>query len=117
MTAPAAGTVHAGIKASGWHVDAVGICPIQNNFSLFARLGALFNAVKTSVSSTGAVVFAPGTNTSPKHSGSDWKLGIGAGHDFTPTVGARVEWGARQQTDFELGPGTNGANRSGCLAR
>jgi len=63
MTAPAAGTVHAGIKASGWHVDAVGICPIQNNFSLFARLGALFNAVKTSVSATGAVVFAPGTNT------------------------------------------------------
>jgi len=92
MTAPAAGTVHADVKASGWHVDAVGIWPLQNNFSLFAKLGVIFNEVKTSAGTTGAVAFAPGTNTSPKHSGSNGKLGIGAGYDFTPTVGARVEW-------------------------
>jgi OmpA-OmpF porin, OOP family len=92
MTAPAAGTVHADVKASGWHVDAVGIWPIQNNFSLFAKLGVIFNEVKTSAGTTGAVVFAPGTNTSPKHSGSNLKLGIGAGYDFTQTVGARIEW-------------------------
>jgi OOP family OmpA-OmpF porin len=91
MTAPAAGTVHADVKASGWHVDAVGIWPIQNNFSLFAKLGVIFNEVKTSLGTTGAVVFEPGTNTSP-HSGSNAKLGIGAGYDFSPTVGARVEW-------------------------
>jgi OOP family OmpA-OmpF porin len=92
MTAPAAGTVHADVKASGWHVDAVGIWPLQNNFSLFGKLGVIVNEVKTSAGTTGAVAFAPGTNTSPKHSGSNLKLGIGAGYDFTPTVGARVEW-------------------------
>ena len=59
---------------------------------LFAKLGALFDEVRISASATGAVVFAPGANTNPKHSGSNWKLGIGAGYDFTPTVGARVAW-------------------------
>jgi OmpA-OmpF porin, OOP family len=92
MTAPAVGTSHAEIKASGWNADAVGIWPIQNNFSLFGKLGVIFNEVKTTLGTSGAVAFAPGTNTSPKHSGSNWKLGIGAGYDFTPTVGARVEW-------------------------
>jgi len=71
MTAPGSGTVHADLKASGWHVDAVGIWPIQNNFSLFAKLGVIFNEVKTSLGTTGAVAFVPGTNTSPKHSGSN----------------------------------------------
>jgi OOP family OmpA-OmpF porin len=92
MTAPAVGTFHADSKASGWHVDAVGIWPMQNNFSLFGKLGLIFNEVKTSLGTTGAVALPAGTNTSPKHSGSNLKLGIGAGYDFTPTVGARVEW-------------------------
>ena len=86
-------SMHADVKASGWHVDAaVGIWPVQNNFSLFAKPGALFSEVKTSASATGAAVFAPGANTTPKHSESNWRLGIGAGYDFTPTIGARVEW-------------------------
>src|SRR6266480_7982178 len=51
-------SMHADVKASGWHVDC-------RRYSFFAKPGALFNEVKTSASATGAVVFAPGTNTTP----------------------------------------------------
>ncbi len=92
MTAPGFGTVQANVKASGAHLDALGIWPLQNNLTLFGKLGALYDTVETNASTTGAVVFPAGTNTNPKHSGLNWKFGLGAGYDFTPTVGARVEW-------------------------
>jgi OOP family OmpA-OmpF porin len=104
VTAPAVGTSGAETKASGWHIDGLGILPFQNNFSLFAKIGVIYNEVKTSRSVSGAVGFAPGTDRNPKHTGLNAKFGVGAGYDFSPAIGARVEWErANQLGDNSVG--------------
>ncbi len=92
VTAPATGTLHGDIKASGWNIDAVGTLPLANRFSVFGRFGGFYNELKTSFSTTGAVALSPGVDPNPKKTKLSWKFGLGAGYDFTDKVGARVEW-------------------------
>ena len=87
-TAPAA-TVSGTIKNSGVNLDAVGILPLQNNFSLFGKIGACYNETKDSLAATGGLVV---TNPNPKATETDLKLGLGLQYDFTKTIGARLEW-------------------------
>lgn len=87
-TAPA-GTLQGTLKVSGFNLDAVGILPIQDNFSVFGRVGVQYAETKDSFSGTGAVVV---TNPNPKKSETNYKMGLGAGYDFTKTVGLRAEW-------------------------
>lgn len=83
------GTAHSEIKATGWNIDAVGIVPLQNNFSVFARLGVIRPEVKLDVTATGPAGTASGSD---KDTSSKAKYGLGVQYDFTKTVGLRGEW-------------------------
>lgn len=103
FSAPA-GSVSASIKASGVHVDAVGIWPLQNNFSLFGKVGGIYTETKTSLATSGGVAFVAGTNTNPKKSELNLKYGLGAQYDFTQSIGVRAEWErARKVGDSSTG--------------
>jgi OmpA-OmpF porin, OOP family len=92
FTVPAGSSVNASFKASGVHVDAVGIWPLQNNFSLFGKVGGIYTEMKTSLSTSGGIAFVPGVNTSPKKSELNLKLGLGAQYDINQSIGVRAEW-------------------------
>jgi OOP family OmpA-OmpF porin len=91
VTAPAIGSLKGTVTATGLHIDAVGILPLQGNFSLFGKVGAYFNEVETRVTSTGAVVVLAGRSNFT-HSDTNLKVGVGAAYDFNQSVGLRVEW-------------------------
>ena len=72
-----------------WSFDLLGIAPLGNNFSIFGRAGLLYSETKQSATLTG-----PGGTVSVAFKDNDWnwKLGIGAGYEFTPQFGVRAEW-------------------------
>lgn len=83
------GSLAGQIKLQGFNIDAVGILPIAEKFSVFARIGAQYAQAKDSFAGTGAVV---PTNPSPSKSELNYKAGLGAQYDFTESVGLRGEW-------------------------
>jgi OOP family OmpA-OmpF porin len=87
-TAPP-GTLNGKIKLQGVGVDGVGILPVTERFSAFARLGLQYAKAKDTFTGTGAVNV---TNPSPSKSGAGYKVGLGAQYDFTPALGLRGEW-------------------------
>jgi OOP family OmpA-OmpF porin len=87
VTAPSAGSFGVSIKSSGFHVDAVGILPI-NRFDLFAKAGVIYTTTKADFSSSGAVS-APGNN---KKSEFDGKYGFGASYRLSQALALRAEW-------------------------
>ena len=99
VTAPAAGTVATNIRTSGGFLDLVGTLPLQNNFSLLGKVGAIYSETKASLATTGAVALVAGVNRNPKENETNFKLGLGAQYDFTKTVGLRAEW----ERFFKLG--------------
>lgn len=70
---------------NGLFLDAVGIIPLQNNFSLFGKLGIY--SIKTELSASG-----PSGSLTQSSTDSDLHWGIGAGYDFNKNVAARLEW-------------------------
>jgi OOP family OmpA-OmpF porin len=117
VTAPASGSVKADIKASGWNLDIVGIWPFTNRFSVFGRFGGFYNELKTSITSSGAVVITGG-DTNPKKSKLSWKYGFGAGWDFTDRLGARIEFESyRDLGDDSTGKGDVNLFSIGMLVR
>lgn len=91
VTAPAAlvGSAVADIKTNGYHIDGVGIMPLQGGFSLFGKLGAIYATTKTSLATSGGVIAG---GTSAKRSDWSWKFGVGAGYDFSRSLGLRFEY-------------------------
>ena len=87
-TTPAA-TLSGTIKNSGINLDAVGILPLQNNFSVFGKVGAYYNETKTDCAAAGALVCV---SPSAKATETDLKLGLGLQYDITKNVGVRTEW-------------------------
>ena len=83
-----AGTLAGSIKLSGWNLDGVGILPVSDKFSLLARLGAQYAEARDSLSASGAVAV---TNPSPRKRATNYKAGLGAQYDFTPSIGMRAE--------------------------
>lgn len=83
------GTGTANAKASGVNVAVLGILPINEAFSAFAKLGVIDAKVKTDVSATG-----PGGSASASASSTKLKTtwGIGASYQFSKQVGVRVEY-------------------------
>lgn len=70
---------------NGAFIDAVGIIPLQNNFSIFGKLGLY--SIKSELNGSG-----PGGSVSASHTTGDITYGIGAGYDFTRNLAARLEW-------------------------
>jgi len=89
FTGPVAGTVKAEWKADGWGIGIVGKLPINEQFSVFARVAAVDAKVKLNVSASG-----PGVSVSDSADSADWKgnYGLGAQWDFTKQFGVRAEY-------------------------
>lgn len=86
--APVTGSAGATIKSSGFHLDALGILPL-NNFDLFAKAGVIYTTTKTDFSSSGAVT--SGTSGGKK-SELNGKVGLGAAYRLSQALTLRAEW-------------------------
>ncbi|MBA2548242.1 MAG: outer membrane beta-barrel protein, partial [Burkholderiaceae bacterium] len=82
------GTLSGNIKVRGVNLDLVGILPITERFSAFARAGVNYAEARDSFSSTGAVSVL---NTNPKERDTNYKFGGGLQFDFTRRLGMRLE--------------------------
>jgi OOP family OmpA-OmpF porin len=91
-TAPVAGTIVGNIRATGVFTNVVGTFPLQQNFSLIGKLGALFSETKANLSTTGGIALVAGANPSPKESEKNFKLGLGAQYDVSKKIALRGEW-------------------------
>jgi OOP family OmpA-OmpF porin len=83
------GTLDGSAKFQGANIDAVGILPLGANFSAFARGGLTYVQTKDSFSRSGAVTVS---DPSPKKNSGNYKFGLGAQYDFTPSLGLRGDW-------------------------
>lgn len=97
-TAPA-GTLDGSIKLRGVNLDAVGILPINEKFSVLGRFGLNYAEARDSFSGTGAVSVA---NPSPSKRDTNYKFGAGLQYDFTKLLGMRAE-AERYRVDDAVG--------------
>jgi OmpA-OmpF porin, OOP family len=76
------------VEASGLNIAAVGILPLNNNFSLFAKFGFINAKVETSVKASSGGFSASGSEDS-----TDLKpmFGVGAAYAITDRLSIRVE--------------------------
>ena len=86
---PSAGTLSGNIRLQGLNLDAVGILPITEKFSVFGRLGINYAEAQDSFSKTGLAPVP--TNLNPSKREVNPKAGIGVQYDFTKSLGMRVE--------------------------
>lgn len=84
-----AGTKSGNIKLQGLNVDAVGMLPLADKFSVFGRLGLQYAEAKDNFSSTGAVPVP--ANPNPGKNAANYKAGMGLQYDFTESLGMRAE--------------------------
>jgi len=83
-----AGTLSGNLKVRGLNLDAVGILPVTERFSVLARIGMQYAKTRDSFAGTGAVLVA---NPRPSERDTNYKYGLGLQYDFTPSLGMRVE--------------------------
>lgn len=87
--APIAGTVTANWKPHGYYIDAVGIVPVNEQFSLFGKAGAIFSRLDARVAASAAGV---AVRASADENETNLKLGVGAQYEFTRNFGVRLEY-------------------------
>lgn len=83
-----AGTLTGRIRLKGVNIDAVGILPISEQFSVFGRVGLNYAQAKDNFVGTG---FVNVLNPNPSKSDLNYKFGIGLQYAFTPAFGMRLE--------------------------
>jgi len=83
------GTLSGNIKLQGVNLDAVGILPITEQFSVFGRLGVNYAEARDNFTSTGAVPVP--VNPNPRWNEINYKFGAGLQYDFTKALGMRLE--------------------------
>ena len=100
-TPPAlAGSQSGSIKLNGLNIDAVGMLPLTEKFSAFARVGLSYAQAQASFSSSG---IAPATtNPSPSKTAANYKLGMGVQYDLSKAWGVRAE-AERYRIDDAIG--------------
>ena len=86
-TTPPSRTLTGKIKLQGLNLDAVGMQPINDRFSVFGRLGLNYAQAKDSFTNS---VSAP-TNPNPSKDSINYKAGVGVQYDFNKSLGMRVE--------------------------
>jgi OOP family OmpA-OmpF porin len=89
-TAPPAlpGTMAGHIKLQGVNLDAVGILPITEKFSVLGRVGLNYAQARDTFVGTGSVTV---TNPNPSKNQVNYKFGAGLQYDFTKSLGIRAE--------------------------
>jgi OOP family OmpA-OmpF porin len=80
------GTQTGATKFQGLNLDAVGILPFSEKFSALGRIGLTYTEAKGTFSGIGV------TESNPKKSEGNFKLGAGLQYDFTSNLGLRGEW-------------------------
>lgn len=80
------GTADGSIEVMGLNLDIVGILPITENFSAFARVGATYAQAEDSF---GGTLFV--TDPNPKEESLNYKFGAGLQYAITDAVGVRLE--------------------------
>jgi OOP family OmpA-OmpF porin len=83
-----AGSMTIDVSLDGWFVEAVGLLPLANNFSLFGKLGTVWGTAKASARTTGAIRVT-GMGTDDDLSG---KIGLGMQYEFANKLGIRAEY-------------------------
>lgn len=84
------GVLSATAKAKGWTIAGVGTIPVNDSFSAFVKLGAIYAKVDA-----GATASSPDYGSfAASESASKWKTayGFGATYHFNKQVGIRVEY-------------------------
>lgn len=87
-TGPAA-NVGGSVRAYAWSLEAVGLAPVSERFSVFGKLGLQRWDTDAHLAATNAGV---ASSTTLGARGNDWKLGLGARYDLSRNVGVRFEW-------------------------
>lgn len=77
------GGVNINVESTAWDLVGVGTFPINNQFSVYGKLG--FYRAETEVSSNVA-------GGSGDKNTTDFTFGVGVRYDFTRNVGLRAEW-------------------------
>jgi OOP family OmpA-OmpF porin len=82
------GTLNGNIKIKGVNLDAIGVLPITEQFSVFGRFGLNYAQVRDNFTSTGNVVL---TNLTPGINKINYKFGSGLQFAFTKALSVRAE--------------------------
>ena len=78
------GPINLNVELTGVTVQAVGIVPFGNEFSVMGRIGAILWDLNSSVS-------VPGFSVADSDSGVDIAMGVGAQYKFTRNFGIRAD--------------------------
>lgn len=98
-TTTPAGALDGSIRLRGLNLDAVGILPINERFSALGRFGLTYAQARDSFGGTGAVVVG---NANPRHSGVNYKAGVGLQYAVTDALALRAE-AERYRVDDAVG--------------
>jgi len=83
-----AGTLRGDMKVQGLNLDLVGILPITEKFSAFARAGVNYAQTKDTFAGTGTVRVI---NPNPSQSNANYKVGLGMQYAITDALALRGE--------------------------
>lgn len=83
------GTASAQVKASGLNIAGVGTYPINDQFSVFGKLGFIDGKVEESITATGPGGTASGSASATKVKAN---YGFGATYNLSKAWGLRAEW-------------------------
>jgi OOP family OmpA-OmpF porin len=95
-----AGTLVGNTKLEGVNLDVLGILPITEKFSAFARVGVNYAETRDNFTSTGAAHLP--ANPNPSKQDANLKFGMGVQYDFTQSLGMRAE-GERYRISDAIG--------------
>lgn len=82
------GSLDGNIKVMGLNLDAVGILPITEDFSAFAKIGANYAQAKDSFNSTGTISMS---DDSPQKNDLNYKFGAGLQYAVSDALALRLE--------------------------
>jgi OOP family OmpA-OmpF porin len=83
------GGLNGRVKVQGWNLDLVGLLPMTESLSLFARIGAQYAKSSATLAGSGSVVVA---DAHPTDNQLDYKGGLGLQYEITPAVLVRGEF-------------------------
>jgi OmpA-OmpF porin, OOP family len=84
-----AGTLSGNLKPRGANLDIIGMLPLTDRFSAFARAGIIYAQTKSEFNGTGAVFFP--TPSRGGDSDVSYKYGLGLEYALTPALAFRAE--------------------------
>jgi len=87
VSSPAMDTVNGHLGVQGADLAALGLLPLNEQWSLYGKAGALYAKTKLDASSGGAVAVSD-----ESHTGTSPLLGAGLNYDLTRKVALRGEW-------------------------